>query len=118
MLPLPVVIVKHNEHSLNHSFVYLNRRFNDIIGWTLEDIPDKEHWWRTVYPEPDYQKVVESQWELGMESLNENKESFVLMTVNIMTKHNGRIRFNVYTEYKSFLVHGYYAVVFETVTRF
>lgn len=118
MLPLPVVIIENDEHSLNHSFVYLNRRFTDVIGWSLKDIPDKEHWWKTVYPEPDYQKVVESQWELGMESLLENKDSFVLMTVNIMTKYNGTLRFNVYTEFKSFLVDGYYAVVFETVKRF
>jgi hypothetical protein len=107
MLPLPIVVVEFSEETLNHNLVYVNNSFDNIIGWNLEDIPDKEHWWKTAYPDPQYQKVVERLWEVSMESSESSNENFVLITVNIMTKHNGVKRFKVYTELKSALLDGY-----------
>jgi PAS domain S-box-containing protein len=115
MLPLPIAIVEHTEDTLNHAIVYLNNSFKDIIGWSLEEVPDKEHWWQTAYPDPHYQKVVENLWEVSMESIEDNNDSFVLVTVNIVTKHNGTKRFKVYTELKSVLMDGYYVVAFEPI---
>lgn len=112
-LPQPIIVAEHNQDSLNHSLVYLNESFKKIIGWTLADIPDKEHWWKTAYPDPKYQKVVESLWEMEMESINLDSDSFVSITVNIMTKHNGVMRFKVKTELKYSSLNGYYAVSFE-----
>jgi len=113
MLPLPIAIVEHAEDTLNHAIVYLNNSFKNIIGWSLEEVPDKEQWWQKAYPDPHYQKVVENLWELSMESIEENNDSFVLVTVNIVTKHNGTKRFKVYTELKTVLMDGYYVVAFE-----
>lgn len=70
-----------------------------------------------VYPDPTYQRVVENLWELGMESIDYNKDSFVIITVNIMTKHNGVKRLNVYTELKSALLEGYYVVAFQEMNE-
>lgn len=115
LLPLPIIIVKHDENSLNHKLVFLNNSFTQMIGWDLTEIPDKSHWWNVAYPEPHYQKVVEDLWELNMESLDSEDDSFIQMTVNIMTKHNGSKRFDVYTELKSALLDGYYVVAFKEV---
>ena len=116
MLPLPILVVELNEDNLNHSLIYLNNSFANIIGWSLAEIPDKDHWWQKAYPDPNYQKVVESLWELGMESIDSKNDKFVTVTVNIMTKSNGVKRFKVHTELKSALVDGYYVVTFEEVT--
>ena len=113
MLPLPTAVLKHSEDTLNHSIIYVNNSFETIIGWSLQDVPDKEHWWKKAYPDPQYQKVVESLWELSMESSESTDNSFVVVTVNIMTKHNGVKRFKVYTEVESTLLDGYYVVTFE-----
>ena len=115
LLPLPILVVELNEDNLNHTFIYLNNSFANTIGWTLVEIPDKDHWWQKAYPDPNYQKVVESLWELGMESIDSKNDEFVTMTVNIMTKCNGVKRFKVHTELKSALVDGYYVVTFEGV---
>jgi len=115
MLPLPIVVVEHNKETLNHPIVYLNSSFKNIIGWNLEEIPDKDHWWQIAYPDPHYQKVVERLWELSMESMDSGNDSFVNITVNIQTKHNEVKRFNVYTELKSSLMEGYYVVAFDPV---
>ena len=117
MLPLPILVVEHSEKTLNHSFVYLNPSFSNIIGWSLKEIPDKEHWWQTAYPDLQYQKVVERLWEMSMESQGSDNDNFVIMTVNIMTKHNGTKRFKVYTELESGLLDGYYVVAFEEISE-
>lgn len=113
MLPLPILVAEIVEETLNHPVVYVNSTFSKIIGWDLADIPDKEHWWKTAYPDPQYQKVVERLWEIGMESSDTEHDNFVLVTVNIMTKHNGIKRFKVYTELESALLDGYYVIAFE-----
>ena len=115
MLPLPIVVVKVIEESLNYPLVYLNPRFCKSIGWSLEEIPDKNHWWKVAYPDLDYQKVVERLWEVSIESIGSDNDSFVSMTVNIMTKHNGIKRYTVYTEVESALLEGYYVVAFEEI---
>lgn len=113
MMPLPIVLVKYKANTLNHPIVFLNNSFSKLIGWTLEDIPDKEHWWQKIYPDVQYQKVVERQWELEVETALSRDDGFVLLMVNLMTKHNGQKRFKVYTELTDMLIQGYYIVALE-----
>jgi hypothetical protein len=117
MLPLPIVVVENVEGTLNHPLVYVNPSFSNSIGWGIEEIPDKNSWWKTAYPDPDYQKVVERLWEMSMESKGSNDDNFVSMTVNIMTKHKNIKRFKVYTELQSALLEGYYVVAFEETSE-
>jgi len=111
----PILVVEYNHDSLNHKLVYQNDSFKKVIGWTLDEIPDKEHWWKKAYPDPQYQKVVENLWEIEMESIDLNADEFVVITVNIMTKQNNVKRFEVKTELKSSVTEGYYAVIFDEV---
>jgi hypothetical protein len=115
MLPLPIVVVKHIEDSLNHPVVFINDKFIAELGWTLEDIPDKQSWWQKAYPDEDYQHVVERQWELQMNMAIESKEGFVFLDVNIMSKKGEEKRYKVYTEINSQLIPGYYVVAFEHI---
>ena len=115
MLPIPVAIVKHCDDTLNFPIIFINDKFKKVIGWEQPEIPDKEAWWQKAYPSSSYQKVVQNQWELIMESVDPQSESSVMMTVNIRTKHNGTRRFNVYSEIGFGLVPGHYVVAFEEV---
>ncbi|MGJ8682872.1 hypothetical protein [Paraglaciecola sp.] len=115
MLPLPIVVVKNTPDTLNHPLIFVNTRFSEVIGWDLDEIPDKDHWWHKAYPDPHYQKAIENLWELKMESLTPANDSFVIMAVNIMTKFQGIKRFKVYTELKSVLMEGYYVVAMEEI---
>ena len=115
MLPLPIIVVKRLDDSLNHPLVFVNDKFTEELGWTQADIPDKNTWWGKAYPDADYQHVVERQWELEMLSAVENGEGFVFIDVNIMSKRGEEIRYKVYTEINSQLVPGYYVVAFERI---
>lgn len=115
MLPTPIAVLALEDSPLNHPIVYVNSSFDSAIGWNLEDIPDKEHWWKKAYPDPNYQKTVENLWELYIESAGVSDKSFAMMTVNIMTKYHGVKRFKIHTELKSALIDGYYIVAFKEV---
>lgn len=98
--------------SLNHPVVFVNPRFEEILGYTLKDIPDKNTWWKTAYPDPAYQKVVEAQWELLFQEALEQGKSYVSLEVDIQTKRNGIKRFKVYAEVESETLPEHYVVIF------
>ncbi|NLW36155.1 MAG: PAS domain S-box protein [Syntrophorhabdus aromaticivorans] len=43
--------------------LYINPAFTKITGYTLEDVPTAEEWFRRAYPDPDYRKEVIASWE-------------------------------------------------------
>lgn len=113
MLPLPIVVAKKVESDLNNPISFVNTEFIHQIGWTLEDIPDKNSWWKKAYPDAKYKQVVENQWELAVEDAVESGKGFVLIDVNVNTKAKGTKRFRVYTEINNSLLPGYYIVALE-----
>ena len=55
--PMPLSLVNHQGKVLN-----VNQCFIDTFGYTLEDMPTLEHWWRLAYPDPDYRRTVRETW--------------------------------------------------------
>lgn len=44
------------------SFEYFNPKFTEILGYTLDDLPDKIAWFQKAYPDPEYRDMVRSVW--------------------------------------------------------
>lgn len=61
-LPLPLGYV-----DTNSAVIYLNDRFIETFGYTLEDIPHVEDWWRLAIPDPDYQRWARQAWAEAVE---------------------------------------------------
>jgi PAS domain S-box-containing protein len=53
---------------------YTNRKFQDIFGYTVEDIPDIDVWLLLAYPSPAYREHVLSLINLHIEELAQGKE--------------------------------------------
>ncbi|HBZ53825.1 MAG TPA: hypothetical protein DEO88_00335, partial [Syntrophobacteraceae bacterium] len=43
-------------------YVYLNRRFIEIFGYTLDDIPTGKDWFRKAFPDPKQRHEVVATW--------------------------------------------------------
>lgn len=41
---------------------YINRQFTSLFGYTLEDLPDLETWYRHAYPDEQYRNEVVRPW--------------------------------------------------------
>lgn len=113
ILPVPILVTKLHPNEELERIVYVNKSFIRELGWTLEDIPTKATWWRTAYPDVDYQKVIARQWELQVAHAKEVEDSFVTMQANVETKHAGQKRFEIYTQIDADMISDHWVIVFE-----
>lgn len=42
--------------------IYINRRFVELFGYTLEDVPTLSDWWCRAYPDESYRTWVKETW--------------------------------------------------------
>jgi PAS domain S-box-containing protein len=52
---------------------YYNPRFTELFGYTWEDVPDVEHWWRLAYPDEEYRRQISTQWNEQVREAISNK---------------------------------------------
>jgi PAS domain S-box-containing protein len=45
----------------------VNRKFTELLGYTLEDVPDLAHWWPLAYPDQKYRDQVKAEWNRKVE---------------------------------------------------
>jgi diguanylate cyclase (GGDEF)-like protein/PAS domain S-box-containing protein len=55
--PLAVALIGEDGH-----YKYVNSKFTEIFGYTLEDIPTGREWFQKAYPHEEYRKHVVSTW--------------------------------------------------------
>ncbi|MDQ1336873.1 MAG: hypothetical protein QG552_3823 [Thermodesulfobacteriota bacterium] len=77
------------------SFEYLNPKFEEIFGYTLDDLPDKQTWFEKAYPDETYREQVVSAWKADSADASERKgERARLFTVRCKNGQDKRIRFS------------------------
>jgi len=61
-----------------HNNIIYNRAFTSTFGYTIDDIPNSETWFKTAYPDKEYREQVMLEWnsaiELAMLNLSEIKK--------------------------------------------
>ena len=57
-IPLPAVITAGTEQRL----LFANAAFQDLTGYSLEDVPVIERWWTVAYPDPAYRRRIRAEW--------------------------------------------------------
>ncbi|HTI01014.1 MAG TPA: sensor domain-containing diguanylate cyclase [Acidisoma sp.] len=57
LLPIGVQI-----DDAQHRTLYINGRFTEMLGYTLEDIADLDDWFRCCYPDPAEREMVRRDW--------------------------------------------------------
>jgi PAS domain S-box-containing protein len=54
--PVPMVVF---EESRNY---FINKKFVEVFGYTIEDIPGVNEWWPLAYPDEEYREFVKRRW--------------------------------------------------------
>lgn len=62
-MPMPLGLVLQNG-----TIQYVNDRFEQLLGYTLEDIPTIDVWWRLAYPDPAYRQWAIATWEAAIQA--------------------------------------------------
>jgi diguanylate cyclase (GGDEF)-like protein/PAS domain S-box-containing protein len=66
--PLPMLIATPPPQGRT---LMLNQRFEEIIGYTLGDIPNLDAWWLRAYPDPGYRMEAQRRWSESMRRMIE-----------------------------------------------
>lgn len=84
--PLPLCFV-----SKDGFLIYINSRFLEVFGYTLEDIPTLEEWWRLAYPDEQYRRWVIDTWNAAVKTSAEHGTDTRPTEYNVTCK-NGAVR--------------------------
>jgi PAS domain S-box-containing protein len=44
-----------------------NLKFTELFGYSIEEVPDVEHWWPLAYPDEAYREKIRAEWEARVE---------------------------------------------------
>jgi PAS domain S-box-containing protein len=70
---------------------YLNPKFVETFGYTLEDMPQVEDWFRLAYPRPDYRRWVTAKWRQALEEAAAGDGNIRSLEVEVTCK-DGSVR--------------------------
>jgi len=85
-LPYPFIIAEVID-DIHHN-TYLNEKFLEEIGYSLEEIPTIEAWYEKAYPEPDYMTKVINDWD-NEQLLSQQKGKVFVKNKSLVTCKNG-----------------------------
>jgi PAS domain S-box-containing protein len=65
----PIAMIVDVGVGADEKVVMMNRKFTELFGYTLEDIPDMRHWWSLAYPNEAYRKELMADWTERVENI-------------------------------------------------
>ncbi len=79
----PVAIGIYNT---DEEMVLINNVLTDLLGYTLEDIPDLQTWWETVHPDVEERNAVRNAWLKIIEEAIRLKRGAEAIIANVTCK--------------------------------
>lgn len=58
-LPVAVIVAE----GVAQRVLFMNRRFTELFGYSIIDVPDVAHWWPLAFPDPVYRKQMQTVLE-------------------------------------------------------
>jgi len=65
---------------------YINPRFVQLFGYTIEDVPTVGHWWPRAYPDEKYRQQIIDEWQDKVKRAIETKTPIEPMDVTVTCK--------------------------------
>ncbi|MDP1848318.1 MAG: response regulator, partial [Solirubrobacteraceae bacterium] len=70
----------------DEKFVMMNRKFTELFGYTMEDVPDVHHWWPLAYPDEKYRERLRAEWTRRVEKAVQNHGDIEPMEATVTCK--------------------------------
>jgi PAS domain S-box-containing protein len=74
-----------------HKNELVNHKFTELFGYTIEDVPDEDHWWTLAYPNKAYRDAITADWKVQAERALVEQKDVDLLGTNVRCK-NGSYR--------------------------
>lgn len=96
-MPYPFVIaVTENDGIYNR---FNNKKFEEEIGYTLEEIKTIDDWFLKAYPNLNYRAEIKAKWMAKIDGAQRENRNYVMERTHITTKHNGKKWYEVKTSF-------------------
>ena len=76
---------------IDEKIIMFNKRFTELFGYTIEDVPDISTWWLLAYPDEKYREEVKTKWTAKVKKAVKDKTD-VETTETPVTCKDGSIR--------------------------
>lgn len=70
----------------------VNDKFTELFGYTKEDIPSVREWWTLAYPDPEYRKRINTEWDARVSEAIRNRAAITPMEAMVCCK-DGSFRY-------------------------
>jgi len=84
--PLPMLVLNGGSQRVE----FVNNRFTETLGYTIEDISDLSLWWPLAYPDPDYRQKVQTNWDRRVEEARQKGSAVTPAEVTVACKNGER----------------------------
>jgi len=108
-LPMPLLCANKDSGGIR----YINDRFIQVIGYTLEDLPTVDKWWPLAYPDAKYRRFMMKLWEMAFEAALRQKIDIKATESRITCKDGKTLLFMV----TGIIMGDYFLVTFNDVTE-
>ncbi len=88
--PLPIVIT-----DADSNIEFTNIAFQSVIGYTLSEIPDVDHWWPLAYPDIAYREQMKARWGEAMQKAIDKKVASEPIEAEVCCKNGEKRIFSV-----------------------
>lgn len=82
---IPVALC-HANHKTDQ-IIYLNNRFIQTFGYTVDEIPNQDVWLKTAYPNNEYRLWVTEHWSRTLKTAIDNNSEIQPYTYNVVCKN-------------------------------
>jgi len=82
----PIAVIVETGVGADEKVVMMNRKFTELFGYTMEDIPDMHHWWSLAYPNEAYRKELMTAWTEWAENIIRSHGNLEPMEVTVACK--------------------------------
>ncbi|MCF8128127.1 MAG: transporter substrate-binding domain-containing protein [Deltaproteobacteria bacterium] len=86
LAPVGIVISDEEEKTL-----YTNSKFTELFGYTIDDMPYAEDWWKLAYPDGTIRTRVQQEWKAAMEITKKTRAEITPMEHPVTCK-DGSVR--------------------------
>jgi PAS domain S-box-containing protein len=85
-LPLAMSV----ESATGNQVSFLNKNFTELLGYTVQDIPDDAHWWVLAYPDGAYREEVKARWSERLKKAAAAQSEIEPMEATVTCKDGSR----------------------------
>ena len=71
--------------STDDQIQFANSTFQDLFGYTQDQVESIEDWWRVAYPDPQYREFAKSQWYTSIAAARSENREMTPFDLNVMS---------------------------------